>query len=337
MRRRSQAASIAYRPALISEIWRSSSVASLSSTIRSTVPPSLRTTRPRPVGSMASTETRAMAAWSSPRSSSSVESSPGLHQRARRPTRPGSPPPRRAAPRGRPGARRRSRAARPGAPRRPRSATASRTASVAGRVDDDGPAAGRGGRRVEHVVDHRAPAHRVEDLGHRRLHARAEAGREDDRDRPDLGASRDLRGSRGRAPAGSRPDRRRRCGWAGARWSVRVGHQEWRGFCGRSRWGVNRRRRTRRPPRVRAGSARRARGRGRRRSRAIARRRRRRLGVRAGAAPLVCGQAVEQVRGGRPGGGQRVQRGADRPVVVVQPAGPLGLVVARDRRAAPRR
>ena len=68
-------------PALISAIWRSSSVASLSSTIRSTVPPSLRTTRPSPVGSTASTETRAIAAWSRPRSSSSVDSISALDER----------------------------------------------------------------------------------------------------------------------------------------------------------------------------------------------------------------------------------------------------------------
>ena len=75
IRRRSHAASSAYRPALISVIWRSSSVASLSSTIRSTVPPSVRTTRPRPVGSSASTATSAIAAWSSARASSSAASS----------------------------------------------------------------------------------------------------------------------------------------------------------------------------------------------------------------------------------------------------------------------
>ncbi|OGO57471.1 MAG: hypothetical protein A2V85_07575 [Chloroflexi bacterium RBG_16_72_14] len=75
IRRRSQAASSAYRPALISVIWRSSSVASRSSTMRSTVPPSLRTTRPSPVGSMASTATSDSAAWSRVRASSRAVSS----------------------------------------------------------------------------------------------------------------------------------------------------------------------------------------------------------------------------------------------------------------------
>ena len=118
IRRRSHAASIAYRPALISEIWRSSSVASLSSTIRSTVPPSLRTTRPRPVGSMASTETRAIAAWSRPRSSSSVDRSSGLDQRdvARHDQDLLDAVGERLE--GRPQARRPCRVARPGAPRR---------------------------------------------------------------------------------------------------------------------------------------------------------------------------------------------------------------------------
>ena len=74
IRRRSQAASSAYRPALISVSWRSSSLASLSSTIRSTVPPSLRTTRPRPVGSSASTATSEIAAWSMARASSRAAS-----------------------------------------------------------------------------------------------------------------------------------------------------------------------------------------------------------------------------------------------------------------------
>ena len=48
------------------------------------------------------------------------------------------------------------------------------------RVDDDGPAVRRTGGRVEHVVDHRPAADRVEDLWGSRLHARAQPGREDD-------------------------------------------------------------------------------------------------------------------------------------------------------------
>ena len=68
-------------------------------------------------------------------------------------------------------------------------------------------------------------------------------------------ASRDLRGSRGRALARSRPDRRLWYGSAGARMGVGVGHQEWPGFCGRASGGVNRRRRARPPRRARAGSA----------------------------------------------------------------------------------
>ena len=53
IRRRSQAASKAYNPALISFPASSSGVASLASTIRSTVPNSLRTTRPSWAGSAA--------------------------------------------------------------------------------------------------------------------------------------------------------------------------------------------------------------------------------------------------------------------------------------------
>ena len=114
-------------------------VASLSSTIRSTVPPSLRTTRPSPVGSIASTLTSATAAWSMPRASSSAVRQLGPHQ--------GHVPvehehlvdvvvERPRAPRA---ARRRCRAGRPGGRRRRAVATASRTASVAGRVDHQRP------------------------------------------------------------------------------------------------------------------------------------------------------------------------------------------------------
>jgi hypothetical protein len=71
IRARNQAASKAYRPELISLTAISSSVASFFSTIRSTMPASSRITRPRLPGSMASTATRAIAAWSIRRSSSS--------------------------------------------------------------------------------------------------------------------------------------------------------------------------------------------------------------------------------------------------------------------------
>ena len=207
----------------------------------------------------------------------------------RRPTRPGSPRRRRGARREPPPARRRCRGARPGASRR-RAARRRRgpprwpgSTTTTGRV----PVAPR--RGIEHVLDHRPPAHRVQHLGRRRLHARAEAGREDDRDRPARRASRDLRGSQGRALARSRPDRRLWYGSAGARMGVGVGHQEWPGFCGRASGGVNRRRRARPPRRVRAGSARRDRGRGRRRSRATARPRRRR-------SPCACPCAATRPR-----------------------------------------
>ncbi len=137
IRRRSHGASIAYRPALISAIWRSSSVASLSSTIRSTVPPSLRTTRPRPVGSTASTDTSAIAAWSSARASSSADRSAGWTSgTSPESTRTSSTPSGRTASAARTaspvprGSAWRAVAARP--------ATASRTASVAGEYTTSG-------------------------------------------------------------------------------------------------------------------------------------------------------------------------------------------------------
>ena len=179
IRRRSHAASIAYSPALISAIWRSSSVASLSSTIRSTVPPSLRTTRPRPVGSRASTETRAIAAWSRPRSSSSEDSrsawtsgtSPDSDEDLLDVV--GELPER--------GAQRVAGAPRLVLERRVRPVLDRGPDGIGGlRVDDDGPAVRRAGGRVEHVVDHRPAADRVEDLRDPGLHARAQPGREDD-------------------------------------------------------------------------------------------------------------------------------------------------------------
>ena len=247
IRRRSHAASIAYRPALISEIWRSSSVASLSSTIRSTVPPSLRTTRPRPVGSIASTETRAIAAWSS-------AAQPRAARTGGRPATSGTSPDRTrisSTPSGSAGeggarARRRCRAARPGAPRRraprrrrgpPRWPASRRRA---GRV----PVAPDGG--VEHVLDHRPAADRVEDLGRRRLHPRAEAGREDDRDRPALARPglEGVTGSGARGIASGSPlvVRLRRRPDGCACWSSGVA----RDSAGGSSGGVNRRRRRRR-------------------------------------------------------------------------------------------
>ncbi len=64
IRRRSQAASNTYRPELISLLSSSSSLASLNSTIASTMPNSLRTTRPSWAGSAAMTVASAMAASS---------------------------------------------------------------------------------------------------------------------------------------------------------------------------------------------------------------------------------------------------------------------------------
>ena len=183
IRRRSHAASIAYSPALISAICRSSSVASLSSTIRSTVPPSLRTTRPRPVGiqgvdgdqrdrrvvEAAQLEQRRQQVRLDERHVARQDEhlldavrqrleggAQGVARAARLVLEarcPRGPRPRRG--RHRWPASRRRRAVRPVAP----------------------------ARRVEHVVDHRPAADRVEDLGHPGLHARAEAGREDDGDR----------------------------------------------------------------------------------------------------------------------------------------------------------
>ena len=133
-------------------------------------------------GRCASTDTSAIAAWSMARASSSAASrsartsgtSPETHEdlldvvgRARR---------------GRRAARRRSRAGTSWSAVSARPATASRTASVGRRVDDERPRAGGRHGGVEHVVDHGAAADPVEDLGRGRLHARAEAGREHDGD-----------------------------------------------------------------------------------------------------------------------------------------------------------
>ena len=115
MRRRSQAASNAYRPELISLFASSSSSASLTSTIASTMPNSLRTMRPSSAGSAAKTVARAMAASSWRRASRSPSRSVGRDERARRPTGRGSRSRRRGRRRWRRGRRRRCRAARPGA------------------------------------------------------------------------------------------------------------------------------------------------------------------------------------------------------------------------------
>ena len=53
-----------------------------------------------------------------------------------------------------------------------------------GRVHDDRAGAGGLLGGIEHVLDHRAAAQAVEDLGRARLHPRAEAGREDDGNGP---------------------------------------------------------------------------------------------------------------------------------------------------------
>ena len=109
-----------------------------------------------------------------------------------------------------------------------------------GRVDDQRARARGRDRRIEHVVDHRPAAERVEHLGRGRLHARAEAGREDDRDRAAHGRA----GTGGfTGPGrrdGSRPGDRMGCG-AGAREGVGVRHLRRRGFCGVVGGGVNRR------------------------------------------------------------------------------------------------
>ena len=75
MRRRSHSASNAYRPALVSFVSSSSGVASLASTMRSTVPNSPRTTRPSSAGSAENTLARAMAASSARRASSTASMS----------------------------------------------------------------------------------------------------------------------------------------------------------------------------------------------------------------------------------------------------------------------
>ena len=184
IRRRSQAASRAYSPALISVIWRSSSVASLSSTIRSTVPPSVRTTRPRPVGSSASTATSAIAAWSSARASSSAESRSALHERDVARQDEDLLGLRRAAPRARRGRRRRSRVARPGAPcRRAPRRRRGRARSRASRRRSGGmPVAPSAASSTYSSIGR--PHSGVEDLRDARLHARAETGREHDGDGP---------------------------------------------------------------------------------------------------------------------------------------------------------
>jgi len=59
------------------------------------------------------------------------------------------------------------------------------------REDDDGSVSGRpverAGPGVEHVREHRPAAERMQDLGHARLHARAETGRQHDGDRAGWG------------------------------------------------------------------------------------------------------------------------------------------------------
>ena len=199
---------------MISVICRSSSVASLSSTIRSTVPPSLRTTRPRPVGSIASTETSAIAAWSMARASSSDGEQVRAHER--HVTREDEDLRDLVVQHVEGGAQRVAGAARDVLERR---VGALRDGVPDGlgrrRVDDERPRARRRRGGIEHVVDHRAAADPVEHLGRGRAHARAEAGGEHDGDGPAHGRAGTgrghgtrRRGDRDRATAGGAARRR---------------------------------------------------------------------------------------------------------------------------------
>ena len=121
-----------------------------------------------------------------------------------------------------------------------RSANAVATASTGGRVDDDRRGARRPGGRarpgVEDVREHRPAAQLVEDLGGRRAHARAEARRQDDGGRA-IGHRRVGRGSRGApsSPAGRANRMARDARWA-RRWWV-GSHQKGPGMVGVARSG----------------------------------------------------------------------------------------------------
>ena len=145
----------------------SSAVASLASTIRSTVPNSLRTTRPRRCGSAAKTLARAIAASSgAPRLEDRLDRSRRDRAGHRRTGRGSRSRPAGSGLQGGPDARRRCRAARPGA----RSRRVRRSVADGGtgrRGDDD-----RAGRRPSAVApgvqderEHRPAAQRVQHLG----------------------------------------------------------------------------------------------------------------------------------------------------------------------------
>ena len=164
---------------MISVTASSSSVASLRSTIRSTIPASSRTTRPRSPASMASTAIRAIAASSRRRSSRSSREEPGFDERnvpvehehlvdvVRQ---------------GRHG--RRDRVA--GAARLGLEGVvdvvAERVADRGGRRrrDDERAAAGRRRRGIDDVGDHRPAAQLVQELRGPGLHPRPETGRQHD-------------------------------------------------------------------------------------------------------------------------------------------------------------
>ena len=161
-------------------------MASFASTIRSTVPNSPRTTRPRWAGSAAKTLASAIAASSWRRASSTASRSApvtsGTSPDSTRISMASAGTTASAAPTASTGPprlvlEREDRAVGEDVDDRP----------DRGREDDDRVAAGRAVVRarpgVEDVGQHRATAQRVEDLGHGRPHPGAEPGRQHDRDR----------------------------------------------------------------------------------------------------------------------------------------------------------
>ena len=187
IRRRSQAASKAYMPALISLPASSSGVASFASTMRSTVPNSPRTTRPSSAGSAAKTLASAIAASSWRRASRTASRSApvtsGTSPDRTRTSAASAGTTASAAPtastgparlvlegEGRPDRRR----------RRSTAATGGEKTTIGCRPRRP---VGRAGPGVEDVGQHRPAAQRVEDLGDRGLHPGAEAGRQHDGDR----------------------------------------------------------------------------------------------------------------------------------------------------------